>query len=406
MVKKNNILYVLHSLAGGTYYTTLDLIKHVQNEYNVFILGGNKDNLILYEYKNNDLKIISTYNRNSEWSPKVFHDSWLTYLYYEILTQYNIQLVHVRHLIYHSFDLPQIAKKLDIPIVLSFHDFYFLCPNYLLLNENEEYCELHCSQSNKNCKLEWDLFDGIHFKTILLDWRTEVQNLFKNVDVFITTSDIVKNLYLSVYTNTDIINDDNFHVFEHGRDFFTIKEEIYEIPSKNDSLKIVFPANQINNSKGLEIIKKLKSLDVNDNLEFHFLGNSTNEINEYGIIHGPYKREDFCKKIKSIKPSFIGIFSTWPETFCHTLTEAWSCGIPVIGTDIGVIQDRILKNNGGFIIERFNLNESYKKILKFKNSNEKDYLTLVENVSKINFKTSKEMADEYVDVYKHLTTSN
>lgn len=399
---KKNILYVLHSLSGGTYYTTLDLIKNITNDYCVYVLGANKDYLTLYKFEKQELNVISTFQRNSKWSSSTFHDSWLTYLYYEIITKFNINLIHIRHLIFHSFDLPQIAKKLNIPVVLSFHDFYFLCPNYLLLNENEEYCELNCSNSNENCKLQWDLFDDIHFKTILPIWRKEVEKLFTYTDIFITTSEIVKNLYLSIYN----IDETKFYVFEHGRDFPTINDKLYELPSKDKPLKIAIPANQLNNSKGLQIIKKLKMLDNNDYLEFHFLGNATNLIENYGVSHGPYNRDDFYTKIKSIKPSFIGIFSIWPETFCHTLTEAWSCGIPTIGTNIGVIEDRIIKSSGGFLIDRNNMEHSYEKILEYKNAPNQTYLDLIKNVSNMKFKTTEQMSNEYLKTYNNLLKSN
>lgn len=403
-IERNNILYVLHSgLGGGTYYSTLDLIKNLNDNFEAFILGAEDEKLILYKYEQNELKIIETFPRRIKWSPKIFHDSWLTYIYYEILINYNIKLVHIMHLIYHTFDLPQIAKKLNIKTILTFHDFYFICPNYVLLNENEEYCELHCSKNNKNCKLEWNLFDEIHFKTILPTWRNEVKKLFGNIDIFISMSDIVKKLYLTIYEESNILKESNFHIIEHGRDFLELSEQLYEIPSKNNPLKIVLPATHINNIKGLKIVRELKKLDENNELEFHFLGDSTDIAQKYGKVHGSYKREDFNKIIKLIKPSFIGIFSIWPETFCYTLSEAWSCGIPTIGTNIGVIEDRINKTKGGFTIDRYDLKSSYTDIVKFKNeTNHENYLNLVNNVSKINLKTTLEMTNEYLNIYDSL----
>ena len=400
--KKCNILYVLHSgTAGGTFQTNKDLMKNVEKEYNVFLLAAEEDFLILYSYIDNNLNIIKKFPRNFTWSAMSFHDSWLTYVYYEILTQFNINLIHIRHLIYHSFDLPMLAKKLGIGVVLSFHDFYFICPNYFLLNEDNKYCEAKCLENNRNCNLVWDIFDDIHFKTILPIWRKEVERLFGDVDFFVTTSDIVKQLFLSIY-NKDIINDSNFKVIEHGRDFPKISKDLYEIPSNDSPLKIVFPSNHLNETKGLEIIKKIKEYDYENNLEFHFLGDNPKEILEYGIDHGSYERDNFHLMIEKIKPSFIGVFSIWPETFCHTITEAWSCGIPVIGTNIGVIEDRIHKSNCGFTIDMDNLEKSYDEIVQYKYAEKNKYLDLINNISNLSFKTTKEMSDEYLEIYKNI----
>ena len=120
-------------------------------------------------------------------------------------------------------------------------------------------------------------------------------------------------------------------------------------------------------------------------------------MRDYGISHGTFQRDDFYKKVAKIKPSFIGIFSIWPETFCHTLTEAWSCGIPVIGTNIGVIEDRIMKNNGGWIIERNNPKMIF-ELLNDIIANQK-YGEMINNVSKIYLKNTKQMASEYLQIY-------
>ena len=400
MVK--NILYVIHSgTTGGTFNTNKDLMKNIEKKYNVFLLTAESKHLILHKFKNNSLKTIKKFSRNFDWSAKTIHDSWLTYIYYEILTEYHIDLVHIRHLIYHSFDLPQIAKKLNIPTVISFHDFYFICPNYMLLNEKNIYCKGICSNNEKNCYLPWNIFDDIHFKTILPLWREEVKKMFEYVDIFVTTSQIVKDLFLSIYPNETVINDNNFKVIEHGRDFPKIDKKLYEVPSEEKPLKIICPANNLNKTKGLDVIKNIKKIDKDSHIEFHFLGNCTENMESLGISHGTYERDEFYKKVEKINPSFIGVFSIWPETFCHTITESWSCGIPVIGTNIGVIEDRIIRNNGGFTINLSNFKESYKNIIYYK-TNPQNYLKLINNVSKIQLKTTPEMSEKYLEIYDEL----
>lgn len=418
------ILYVLHSgITGGTFLTNKDLMKHVEKEFDVYLLGAENDYLRLFKYSEDNLNLIKEYPRNmksnvpveghytinKKWSAKDFHNSWLSYIYFDILINYNIDIVHIRHLINHSFDLPQVAKKLDVPVVLSIHDFYFLCPFYTLLDENNEYCEAQCSNNNKNCFCPMKSLSDINSKEIIPTWRENVLKMFSYVDYFITTSEIVKELFLSVYTDRNIINNENFKVIEHGRDFPKINGKLYEVPSEDKPIKILCPANHLNVMKGSELIKKIKEEDKENRLEFHFLGNCHDGIEEYGIAHGTFERDEFYKKVEEIKPSFIGIFSIWPETFCHTLTEAWSCGIPVIGTNIGVIQDRILKNNGGWIIDKDDSKKSYNIILNIvmKERIEKDsFLNIQSNIRQIIFKSTEEMAEEYMIIYQNSFNKN
>ena len=376
----NRILYVLHSgVTGGTFLTNKDLMKHVANDFEVFLLGAEKDFFRLYKYEDNELKIIKDYPRYlnlnvpfngsnidyRNWSAKEFHNSWLSFIYFDILNKYRIDLVHIRHLINHSFDLPQVAKKLGIPVVLSIHDFYFICPFYVLLDENNNYCGGICKDNGEKCYCPMDSLRDINSKVFINVWRENVLKMFSFIDYFITTSNIVKDLFLKIYDNNKILNDNNFAVIEHGRDFPKITKEYYKVPSLDKPIKILCPANHLNVMKGSNLIKQIKLEDKNNIIEFHFLGNCHDGIEEYGINHGTFERDDFYKKVDEIKPSFRVIFSIWPATFCHTLTEAWSCGIPVIGTNIGVIEDRILGSRGGIIVDRNNPKNAYNTIIIF-----------------------------------------
>ena len=391
------ILYVLHSgITGGTFLTNKDLMKNVQIKFNVFLLAAENNALKFYKYIDDELILIKEYDRNYKWSARDFHNNWLSYIYFNILTEYEIDIVHIRHLINYSFDLPKIAKKLNIPVILSFHDFYFICPFYVLLNEDNKYCGGKCNNNLINCYNPLKSLEDINSKEIINVWRENVFSMFKHIDYFVTTSEIVKNLFLEVYPNMD---KEHFKVIEHGRDFSNLDEICHEVPSEDKIIKIVCPANNLNLMKGSEVIKNIKKLDISNSLEFHFFGNCYDDIEKYGVNHGTFERDDFFRKVKEIKPSFIGIFSIWPETFCHTLTEAWSCGIPVIGSDIGVIRDRILKENGGWLIDISNPKKAYDKILDIA-KNKEEYINVQNNVKKIYFKSTLEMANEYLDIYE------
>ena len=94
----------------------------------------------------------------------------------------------------------------------------------------------------------------------------------------------------------------------------------------------------------------------------------------------------------------MAIFSIWPETYCHTLSESWSCGLPVISIDIGAPGERIHRNGGGFLLSN-NPKEAYDEIISIFDDEER-YVRVANEIKDITFKTTKEMADEYMDIYK------
>ena len=84
----------------------------------------------------------------------------------------------------------------------------------------------------------------------------------------------------------------------------------------------------------------------------HVLGNidSRTRLKPLVKAHGPYERGEFAAKVRGIRPHAGVVLSIWPETYCHTLTEMWACGLPVIGYDIGAVGDRIAASGAGWLV--------------------------------------------------------
>jgi len=76
------------------------------------------------------------------------------------------------------------------------------------------------------------------------------------------------------------------------------------------------------------------------------------------VNHGPYSRSEFSEKVSNIAPDIAAVLSIWPETYCHTLTECWATGLPVLGLDFGAVGDRIKHHNGGWLLDN-NIEEIY-----------------------------------------------
>ncbi|MCK9152235.1 glycosyltransferase [Methanobacterium alcaliphilum] len=393
---KRRILYVVHHGGGGTQFTNIDLMKNVQKDFDCFVLVSNSKKITLQRYIDNKFDTIESWDIESKWSAKDFYNLEFRDVYFNVITALKIDIIHIRHLIQHTFDLPIIAKKLGIPLIISFHDFYFICPSYNLLDEKNKYCAGNCTEGDGQCNLTLEILKDLpNLKSFSKKWRKEVSKILPSASAFVTTSQIVKKLFISIYPE---LSQKEFIVIEHGRDFKKNTDlEPYEIPSNEKPTKILFPGD-IKNQKGAEFIKKLKKFDKNSLLDFHFMGALDDDLKSYGTYHGHYKRDNFCQIVKNVKPSFIGILSIWPETYCHTLSEAWSCGIPVLTTKIGVLEERVNKNGGGWLLELENPSKAYQQILKIIESKEK-YIKTARKVNKIKIRNTEEMADDYLELY-------
>ena len=74
-----------------------------------------------------------------------------------------------------------------------------------------------------------------------------------------------------------------------------------------------------------------------------------------------YENNKLVEYIKEIRPSFIGIFTLCGESYCYTLSEAWSFGIPVLVSELWALKERVSENGGGWFIDVNDMNSTYSK---------------------------------------------
>ena len=397
---KNNILYVVHDGYGGTGETNKDLMSFIQSGYECYLLTCDGIAAQLWFYRNGKLEQIKKFHIE-RWDIRKFNVDKMQELYFNILHNFNISIVHIRHLVSHSLDLPRVASLMGIPIVLSLHDFYFICPSIHLVNGDDVYCDGICDACQSACvrSYGWVSTDVPDLRNFVQQWRNAVQKyVLPYCNVFVTTHKYVKDLFCRVYPN---LSESDFRVIEHGRNFEDVdKSKEYTQTHKNGQPIKILLLGGINFIKGGGFISEIKRLDKGNLIEFHFLGNQSGKWSD-GVQYGPYKRDDLPKFVEKIKPSFAGIFSIWPETYCHTLTEVWACGIPVFVSDIGVIKERTVEHDAGWVIDHTNPTEAYQKILEIA-GNAVEYQRVKRNVESVQIRSVREMGADYSGVYHNL----
>jgi glycosyltransferase involved in cell wall biosynthesis len=153
--------------------------------------------------------------------------------------------------------------------------------------------------------------------------------------------------------------------------------------------------------KGARFLQGLKEADTEERLEFHFLGNVVEGFRNLGVMHGFYQREEFKDRVREIRPSFVGIFSIWPEIYCHTLTEAWAAGVPVLASDIGTLRERVEAHGGGWLLDHEDPQRSYERIIEIAADRE-TYLRELERANLRGIRSVEEMSGDYEALYNNV----
>ena len=340
-------LYVLHSASGGTPATNLDLmtgLAHVQDAY--LVEASVSGRLVLHQVHSEGLRTLGTWQAAS---PFVVTDTFRRD-YAEVLTEWILRLgvetVHVRHLINQPLTaLPEVCRRLGIPFVLSTHDFYMVCPSIQLLDQNLQFCGGRCTAGAGPCSMPTKFVaqapDLKH--SWIHEWRRRAGAVLENADAVVATTDNAAGILAATYPELAGAID----VIEHGRDIerWSASRPGARAPGP---LRLLAIANWAAH-KGPEYLRSM-ARELGESVEVHVMGQKSYLLQDVGVVHGPYQRETLPALVADIDPDLVALVSIWPETYSHTLTEAFALGVPVIATDIGAVAERVRRHGGGLLV--------------------------------------------------------
>lgn len=351
------ILYVISTQTGGTPQTNLDLMMAMKGRYHCYLLRCDASTLTLSQLVDGELQPIETHKLLRTIDPISHRSDEYDRVVLDILYRYSISLLHIRHVAWHSLGLAQAARSISIPVIYSVHDFYTVCPSVNLVDGNNQYCAGRCTEGKGECRSDLWARDSLPplRNSFIHRWRGMFNEFMQSCDRFVTTTAAAADIFCETYPEAR----PHMKVIPHGRDFATcLKNDRKYTPGTR--IRVLVPGN-ISITKGALLIKQMAELDKEARFEFHILGKAAPMIRNIGVHHGEYARSTFSEKVSSIAPHIGIVLSIWPETYCHTLTEMWSCGVPVFGIDLGAVGERIRASGAGWLISP---NESASEILK------------------------------------------
>ncbi|NDV51656.1 glycosyltransferase [Salipiger sp. PrR003] len=407
-MSQTRVLFVVSTKTGGTPQTNRDLMNALDDALDGWLLRCDSHILELSRLVEGRMVTLRQHRLTEPVDPISHGSTEYDAVVTSWLTTLDPDILHMRHLGWHGLSLPRIARELDIRTVFSFHDFYALCPTVKLIDAEQRFCGGTCTAGQGDCKAElWPenslprLRDGwVH------TWRQRFSEALSQCDAFITTSESARARILSHLPG---VSAERFSVIPHGRDFPDFGT-VRSTPDGDQKIRILMPGN-IDEAKGLRVIQDLVRQDRSKHLEFHILGKiyaQNYEPHPQIILHGSYTREEFKEKAAQIKPHLGGIFSIWDETYCHTLTELWSIGLPALVFDYPTVATRVRNSGAGWVLDHSDIPALYERILELA----LDDKEMQERVAAVNAwqrgygrgNTTRLMGAKYLNVYRKVMT--
>ena len=389
----NEIIFDKQNISGGTALNLLDIVekKDIKNKFNIFILYiGVDEKYKLNTYINGKEE---RFNLNIEAHNRYFLEKNAQYreMLEKIITNFNIDIIHIQHLMDHYVDIVDVIEKYKIPTIVSLHDYFLICPNVNLLDEEDKQC-LNISNGEDCYKCT-----GSKLNT---EYRVNiVKRLLQQAERIVIPNETVGEKFSKLF------GDLKYTVIEHGIKPF---KKIIKT-KKDDNFNIAFVGVLIK-IKGKNKMKYLINNINNKNIKFHLFGVTDEEelmknADNY-TYHGTYNKSDIEMELRKNKIDLVCILSICHETFSYVLSESINAKIPVMAFDVGAVGNRIKKMNCGIVVDLDISGEQLKnKIIEISNYSD-EYVNIKNNINNINLETINQMQNKYKELYNSVEVFN
>lgn len=374
---------------GGTTLHLLELIKNMEDDYNIYVVTAINNKYVLISFENGN-QIIRDLNIDvCVYQYDAYHYQFL-HAIYQIIDELQIDFVHIQHIINFPCDLQYIAKK--VKVILTLHDYSAICPTWFLIDENNRYCEKATTEKCITCCPWFDLQTR----------NIAINNLLKSVDKIIVPDLSVEKEIRKYY------NYDKFMVIPNGIDINSFSKFIYSDKKPGEIKNIAFVGG-LNINKGSELAKNI--IKHNDeNIKYHLFGTSSDKffLKNYSNYkyHGEYSKKDLPKLLNDNHIDLVLMLSVCPESFSYVLSETIYAKTPVIALDIGAIGSRVKQMDIGLVLD---YNSNYKDIIDSFNEvfKEENYSKYIKNLERANVPKTDGMVKSVKEIYntiepKHL----
>jgi O-antigen biosynthesis protein len=253
-----------------------------------------------------------------------------------------------------SLSIPKIAKQLGKVSSFSTHDFYTICPTTHLLDETGKFCGGTCTaNSNKDCSsTRTDLFGFPVLKNRFVNtWQARMGQTLENFTFLIAPSESAKRRIVKIFPSVA----SRIAIVPHERSDIDYRSPMAPVESGPPFRVLALGAIGVH--KGSTLFAALIPELARMGITIDFYGEVDHNLLSAVRKVRPYERANLSALVPNGVYSAALFLSVWDETFAHTLTEAWSLGIPAIGLDFGAIGERIKKTGNGLVLPNSLLND-------------------------------------------------
>jgi glycosyltransferase involved in cell wall biosynthesis len=331
----------------------------------VLIFSGNGDvlwNPVCREETRDGLKVIQVYNKKPILQSgyaffKTFKNDDVIRLFNGVLDSYLPDVVHVHHTMYLSGDIIASARNRGIPVVLTVHDFWFLCHKIHLLNRKGQRCQgpsggLRCSfclVSKYNSVLRV-IMQLIYLLPLIYRSQYQLQ-ILRSANTVVVPAMFAKDIICSYSGQNPKVKHIPYGIAAHQ---YSAEESAY-------SGNIVFGyLGSIKSHKGLHVLVEAFNEMTHENVTLNIYGDKCADESYYRQLvqncrslnvrfKGPYENSKVGEILS--ETDILIVPSVWQETGPLVILEALANRTPVIASNLGGMAELLKGGNAGLLFE-------------------------------------------------------
>ena len=344
LLYNRTIAIMLPPLGGGT-------TKHAKEM--AFAWSNQKYNALLVETRDRFFEITVIIDGETSYHDKCWAENPFISLT-EIFYMFNVVLIHIQHVLGMNMIFFDFIKNIDIPYVVTLHDYYTICPYINLTGINNKYCGEKGIKYCNNCiqKRGADIYyDETTYEITIEKWRNFYYNFLLKAQLIIVPSNDTKYRIQKYYNGLPIKVIENPEIFvNENNDQGT---QIYD--HKNEPILKIGLIGFLTEIKGSSVLieSAIYAAKKNMPISFTVFGEIEHrfKIPSNITVLGKYNEKDIFKMIIKQNIDYFWFPVQCPETYSYVLTIPIKLKIPVVGADIGAVSERIQKNEWGKVYQ-------------------------------------------------------
>ena len=253
-------------------------------------------------------------------------------------------VLHINNFIHDKVEMFRVLDDFEGKVVCSVRDLSLACPNYWLLYRNATPCGIPSDQ--RFC--ERCLPETRQLTISDLDQlRVRARRGLRRVDQWVFSTRSALDQFLHAYE----IDTSKVSVVDHGAIIdCTRRWEPDEARIRDEPLRVGFVGRGWV-KKGLALVNAVTEELLDDPIEMHHFGEVRQRASRALVKHGKYDNRVLPEVLHRCGIQVVLIPGPYAETYCHTLTEVWIAGLPVIGNRYGAVGERLRATGAGWLVD-------------------------------------------------------